>query len=150
MGMLDFVRGFIPTTTISEEATSGPLQRLTINNQIPSRPYAEPAHFGYANPGSFIKAGIYEVTGQEFIQQRPAWMWANDQIVSVPERPVDKGTFRAVVAGSASGLHYVQPDSGVYLQPNVIGSSIPVAGTAPTQGIYTGLGVNDGMYEGEC
>ena len=88
--------------------------------------------------------GIYEVTGAEFLAVNQKPVINNNQIVSVPERPVDKGTWQAIVAGNQiKNINYNGPQSGVYLQPRNIGTSHVIYGAAPTSGVYTG-------DEGEC
>lgn len=111
--------------------------------------YAEPAHLTFfPKPGPYTEAGISEITGTEFLAAYNRMPIANDQIVTVPDRPVDEGTYRAIVArgqpinGQAT---YVQPNRGVYLQPlqQAVVNTNSVAGSAPTQGIYTGFGDSD-------
>lgn len=65
-----------------------------------------------------------------FLQERLHWedFRTNAQVVTVPDRPVDAGTFNRIA----------QNRSGVYLQPLAIGNAHQISGSAPTTGIYTG------------
>lgn len=86
-------------------------------------------------PGLRTIAGVWEINNHEFIQSRDPWKIANNQIVTVPERPVDKGTFKQYQANNSQWV----TRSGVALQPINTISNIPAYGSAPTAGIYTGL-----------
>lgn len=143
MGQLDILKGFEPVNITPQGATGNP---LSFYEQRPVKP-------GYASPeetagndwkmGPFSPAGVYEVNGQEFLQARLNWasVMSNAQIVSVPERPVDKGTF----VGFGGTMK-----NGVYNQPLQTGTTKQVAGSAPTTGIYTGFYGSNGEYEGGC
>lgn len=101
--------------------------------------YANPLHF-YSYPpfGPFTSAGIYEVNGLEFIQQKWRWPQAGTMLVTVPERPVDQGTVNALPQRNTY-QDYNQPSRGTYLQPRQTTNSVSVAGNAPNQGVYTGF-----------
>jgi hypothetical protein len=119
-----------------------------------SIPYAEPSHFAfYPAFGPFAVAGISEVTGTAFLARLQRIFTNNDQIVSVPERPVDMGTFQAIInrnQSTAGQSNYIQPNSGVYLQPRqaTVVNTVSVAGIAPTIGVYTGYDQNGGLNYG--
>lgn len=139
MGQMDMLKSFQPVNITPQGATGNPLEYYVQRAVSP----------GYASPeitagndwkmGPFTSAGVYEVNGTEFLQDRWHWPFANTQIVSVPERPVDKGTFDAV-GGTMK--------TGIYLQGNVIGTTKQFAGSAPTTGVYTGFYASGGDYEG--
>lgn len=138
MGTLSLLLEFTPF--------SGPLRNDLNNPQTveifkPAVSYPEPEHFTFfPKPGPFTVAGISEVFGLEFLASKQKPVIANTQIVSVPERPVDKGTFDALIAGNnAKQVNYNGPQSGVYLQNRSVGTSKVTIGQAPTQGIYSGL-----------
>lgn len=146
MGTLSNLIEFQPFSMVPPGALGNP---QTIEIFRASQPYAEPAHFTFYPPmGPFTAAGVSEVTGTEFIQGRVFYPVANAQIVSVPERPVDQGTFQAITANSK--LQYTQPVRGVYNQPRqaTVVNTTSVAGQAPTQGIYTGYGDGDMLVAG--
>lgn len=135
MGQLDIINGYEPQNITPQGAYSNPLSYYQF---IPATTYANPEHFGYAGvPGPFTVAGLSEVTGTEFLQPLKQWPLANTQIVSVPARPVDKGTYDA----------YLQNSTGVYLQNAQTGIVHQYSGAAPTTGIYTGYYTNSGEYE---
>lgn len=141
MGQLDFIKSYDPVNITPQGATGNP---LSYYEQRPVKPgYASPEEIAgnYWQMGPYTPAGIYEVNGQEFLQARLDWssVMANAQIVSVPERPVDKGTFDAY-GGTQK--------TGIYLQSNVVGTTKQVAGSAPSTGIYTGFYGDNGEYEG--
>lgn len=126
----------------------------TKQNFLPSVPFAEPAHLTFfPAPGPFTVAGISEVTHTGFLAGFNPFPVANEQIVSVPERPVDQGTFRAITARSqpASGQPtYAQPSRGIYNQPAqaIVVNKTSVAGSAPVTGVYTGFGDGNNLSYG--
>lgn len=141
MGQLDMIKGFEPVNITPQGATGNPLEYY---NQMPVKPgWANPEQVAgnYWQMGPFTPAGVYEVNGQEFLQARLNWasVMSNAQIVSVPERPVDKGTFDAIGGTQRSGI---------YNQNYQIGTTKQTAGSAPTTGIYTGYYSSNGEYEG--
>jgi len=118
----------------------------SINNQLSdyefraiTPAYSSPQHFSMgAVRGPWTPAGIYEVNGREFLQDRWHWPSANTQIVTAPQQPVDKGTFDALL----------QNGHGVYNQGPIVGIVHQYSGSAPTTGIYTGYYSGNGEYEG--
>lgn len=121
---------------------SGPLHGdlqnpQTVQVQKPARTYAEPTALTFfPNPGPFTVGGISEVFLQEFLASPQKPVIANTQVVSVPERPVDRGTWEALVASNQT---YLTPQSGIYLQgKQQQAGSLVFYGQAPNQGIYTG------------
>lgn len=104
----------------------------------PSIPYAEPQHFTDFQFGPFALAEWDSVEGMQYIVPRQRFADANTQIVSVPEQPVDKGTFNALKAqgqsiGGVGG-------SGIALQNAATYPGTVFAGQAPYSGVYTGIG----------
>lgn len=139
MGQLDALKVYQPVNNTPYGAVNNPLTNYEARQ---SRVYMSPAE-AYGNAwkmGPFTPAGISETAQAEFLQDRWHWPTSNVQIVTVPERPVDQGTFNSFIGNGGY--------SGVYLQNNVIGTSKQVAGQAPTQGVYTGLGNFNTEYEG--
>jgi hypothetical protein len=109
-----------------------------------ARSYAEPTNFTFfPQPGPFTVGGISEVFLQEFLALPQKPVQANTQVVSVPERPVDQGTWLALVGKNQT---YLTPERGVYLQSKQQqAGSLVFYGQAPNQGIYTGTsGMNGG------
>lgn len=139
MGQLDALKPYQPENITPVGAVRNDLSDY---EQRMSRVYMTPAE-AYGNAwkmGPFTPAGISETEQREFLQDRWHWPATNVQIVTVPERPVDEGTFNAFIGNSGY--------SGVYLQGNVTGTTKQVAGQAPTTGVYTGLGNFNTEYEG--
>lgn len=126
MGQLDYIKSFEPINNTPVGATGNPLEYY---KQMPTVTWSTPSHFSMSPVnGPFTPAGVYEVTGAKFLQDKMYWGAANTQIVSAPERPVDKGTYDALLQNS----------TGVYLQSQWVGVAHQYAGKAPTTGIYTG------------
>lgn len=139
MGQLDILKSFKPENNTPLDAVNNPLSNY---EQRQSHVYMSPAE-AYGNDwrmGPFTPAGVSEVTHSEFLQDKWHWPSSNVQIVTVPERPVDEGTFNSYIGNKGY--------SGVYLQSNVTGTSKQVAGQAPTSGIYTGFSSVNTEYEG--
>lgn len=110
----------------------------TVQGFRPSIPYAEPQHFTEYPAGSFALAEWDSVEGMQYIVSRQRFSGSNTQIVSVPEQPVDKGTYEALQAqgpsvGSMRG-------SGVALQNVATNPGTVFFGQAPYSGVYTGVG----------
>jgi hypothetical protein len=139
MGQLDMLKGFKPENITPQGAFSNP---LGLYQWRTADIYPNPENFSMAGiPGPFTPAGVSEVTRSEFLQDKWHWPRANGQMVTVPERPIDQGTYNAILGNAGQ--------SGVYLQNNVIGSSKSTSGSAPTTGIYTGYFSRAGEFEGE-
>jgi hypothetical protein len=138
MGQLDMIKGFEPINITPNAALGNPLSNY---EQRSSLTYASPERFSMAGlPGPFTPAGISETAMAEFLQDRWNWPSANTQFVTVPERPIDAGTYNALKGNAGK--------SGVYLQGMVTGTVHQYAGSAPTTGIYTGYSSNEGDFEG--
>lgn len=137
MGTLDINKSYTPINLTPQGAVNN---SLSIYEQRPVVPgYPSPQHFSMGGiRGPWSPAGIYEVNGAEFLQDRWHWPAANAQIVTAPQQPVDKGTFDALR----------QNATGVYLQGPVVGIVHQYSGSAPTTGIYTGYYTGNGEYEG--
>jgi hypothetical protein len=148
MGQLDFIKFWRPeqTSTLPEATVHNP---LTNYEQRPSNTYASPQHLmgNEWQMGPFTPAGVWEVNGLEFLQGRFIWPSSNTQIVTVPDRPIDQGTYEEILAMSKPSRPSI---SAVYLQPRAIGTDKSVSGSAPTTGIYTGYYGTGGEYEGGC
>lgn len=141
MGQLDYIKSYDPVNLTPQGATGNPLEFYV---QQPSLTWATPEQIAgnYWQMGPWTPAGIYEVNGAEFLQQRLNWasIMSNSQIVTVPDQPVDAGTYEAY-GGTMK--------TGVYNQPLFfLGTTKQVAGSAPTTGVYTGFYGNAGDYEG--
>lgn len=107
--------------------------------------YAEPKHLTFYPPfGPFTAAGVSEITRTEFLAGYNPMPRANAEIVSVPERPVDQGTYQAITQNK---MQYNQPNRGVYLQPRTatVVNTTSVAGQAPNTGVYTGYGEDESL-----
>lgn len=136
MGQLDMLKSYEPVNLTPIGAVHN---KLSNYQQMPALTWANPTNFGYAGvSGPFTPAGVYEVSGVEFLQDRWHWPSANTQIVTAPQQPVDKGTFDALR----------QNATGVYLQGPVVGIVHQYSGSAPTTGVYTGYYTGNGDYEG--
>lgn len=138
MGQLDMLKSWEP-----EKETTNLAGQQDLGNPLLHQEY-RPIDHGYASPqrfagnrwlmGPFAPAHVDVTPGptfmHEFLQDRDQWQnrRCNTQIVTVPDRPVDRGTFNSIA----------QNRSGVYNQPLAIGSAHVVSGSAPTTGIYTG------------
>lgn len=140
MGQLDMLKSWEPEqqnnqNLYGQQDLANPLLHYEY------RPIMQP---GYASPqrfegnrwlmGPFAPANVDVTPGpsfmHEFLQDRLNWadFRTNAQIVTVPDRPVDQGTYNRIA----------QNRSGVYLQPLAVGTSHQISGSAPTTGIYTG------------
>jgi hypothetical protein len=149
MGTLSLLLEWQPFNMTPPGAFNNPQTDETFRNPPP---YAEPAHFTFypgmdARAPNNTRAGVWEINGKEFLAAAPVFPIANTEIVTVPERPVDKGTWMALTQGKYqyAGNNPVAiypggyPDRGVYNQPRNITSAHAVAGAAPSAGIYTGF-----------
>ena len=141
MGQLDILKSFLPENITPQGATGNPLEYYEQRPVSPGYPSPEILAGNYWQMGPFTPAGIYEVNGVEFLQDKWHWPSANTQMVTAPDRPVDKGTYDAI-GGTMK--------TGIYLQYNQIGTTKQVAGSAPTTGVYTGFYGVSGEYEGGC
>lgn len=138
MGTLDINKSYQPINNTPQGAFSNPLSYYEFRT---ARTYENPVSFSMSPvPGPFTPAGISETQLREFLQDKWHWPSANAQIVSTPERPVDQGTYNAILGNAGQ--------SGVYLQSNVIGTTKQYSGTTPTTGIYTGYYAQSGTYFG--
>lgn len=138
MGTLSNLIEFVPVNNTPPGALNNPQTHEIFR---PARQYAEPSNFTFYPPfGPFTVGGVHEISGRQFLAGYWQYQSNNNQIVSVPERPVDMGTFQAIVK---SNLAYTQPTSGIYLQGRTRTNGHVVAGEAPNQGIYTGFGYGD-------
>lgn len=138
MGTLDILKSYQPENITPQGAYSNPLSEWEYRT---ARTYNNPKEIlSAAIPGPFTPAGISETKLAEFLQDRWHWPSANAQIVTIPDRPVDAGTYNAVLGNIGQ--------SGIYLQNNVIGTTKQTSGSAPVTGIYTGYYGMSAEFEG--
>lgn len=132
MAAMSQLNGFEPHNITSHLALNGP-QNTTIHYTMRVRnpEYPSPQSWYERPPGSFAQAAL-STTHILYLQDKWSWPLANAQIVTVPGRPIDKGTYSQFVA--------LGRGSGVYLQEHPINNTLAVASQAPTKGVYTGLG----------
>lgn len=148
MGTLDLLKEYRPFSMVPPGAlpANSPMTQEDFRPAFSYNESPQPVHLAFYPPfGPFAKAGIYERNNFEFLAGFTPFPKANTQIVTVPERPVDFGTYEAVKARGGTALDYNQPPRGTSLQPRVITNMHAVAGSAPNQGIYTGFGGGGGF-----
>lgn len=140
MGQLDMLKSWEPEAQHNDKVESSQhdnhnqLTHWEFRHITPPSPSPQRFEGNRWLMGPFAPANVDVTPGptfmHEFLQDKLNWadFRTNVQVVTVPDRPVDQGTFNALA----------QMRTGVYLQPLAIGTAHQVSGSAPTTGIYTG------------
>lgn len=113
-----------------------------------AKPYASPEHFTFFAPkgpwsvGNYDTFSIYGGRNGQYLAGLQDYFDSNAQIVTVPDRPVDQGTYLALLQkpqpANGGQPNYATPPRGTALQPRLALDGTVTSGSAPTQGVYTG------------